>query len=324
MTTRHDWRMNSPLQRLQQRAFLCAQIRAFFAARQVTEVVTPVLSSAANTDLQIDVFSSQPLTRDQTAAYLRTSPEFFHKRLLASGSGDIFELAQVFRHSEVSARHNPEFAMLEWYRLGLDWSVLADEVVELIQQLRSAFDLAAMIVRRASYQQLFIEHVGLDPFASDERALNDRALQSGYHGGPMDRVTALDFLFGICLEPQLDPEVGYLIYDFPIEQAALAAPHPEHRDRCLRFEFMWGGIELANGYQELTDPAEQRRRFAEDNRQRRQQGKPVLPVDERLLAALEHGLPACSGVALGTDRLLMCLLGCESLDQVLPFHAGNS
>lgn len=319
-----DWRMNGPLQLLQQRAFLCAQIRAFFAARHVTEVVTPVLSSAANTDLQIAVFSSQSLTPEEAMSYLRTSPEFFHKRLLASGSGDIFELAQVFRHGEVSSRHNPEFGLLEWYRLGFDWSRLAAEVIELIQQLRLAFDWPVMTVRQASYQELFVEHVGLDPFDVDDQTLNERALLAGYHGGPMDRLTALDFLFAICLEPELDPGMGYLIHDFPIEQAALSAPHPGLPDRCLRFEFMWGGVELANGYQELTDVNEQHRRFMTDNRQRFKLGKPGLPIDKRLLAALDHGLPECAGVALGTDRLLMCLLGCDSLDEVLPFTAGNS
>lgn len=324
MSDASGWRCLGPLQRLRQRAFLCAQIRSFFAARSVTEVVTPVLSAAGNTDVQIEVFSSDGLHAEQSGSYLRTSPEFFHKRLLASGSGDIFEIAQVFRKAELSPLHNPEFTMLEWYRLGFQWSSLAAEVTELINVLRAAFELPVMQVCSLSYQQLFVNLIGLDPFAIDEDGLNEVAIAHGYHGAAMERVTALDFLFAIAVEPRLEHDQGYLIHDFPIEQAALAAPHPEYPDRCLRFEFLWGGVELANGYQELTDATEQRRRFERDNQSRLQSGKPTLPVDEHLLAAIDAGLPACSGVALGVDRLLMCLLDCDSIHEVMPFNAGNS
>jgi lysyl-tRNA synthetase class 2 len=323
MSETTNWQINGPLRLLQQRAFLCAEIRAFFAARQVTEVVTPTLSSAANTDLQIEVFSTEAIADDRPRAYLRTSPEFFHKRLLCSGSGDIFELAQVFRKGEVSASHNPEFTMLEWYRLNWSWQQLAEEVTALVDGLREAFGLPPMAVKTISYQQLFVSLLSLDPFDCTLQALNQMAIAAGYHGSPMDRVTALDFLFAICVEPRLEPQQGYLIHDFPIEQAALAQAHPERPDRCLRFELLWGGLELANGYQELTDAAEQRRRFVADNEARTAAGKPALPVDEHLLAALTAGMPACSGVALGMDRLLMCLLGCTELQQVLPFPASR-
>lgn len=314
----------SPLELLKQRAFLLSAIRDFFRQREVLEVETPVLSSAANTDLQIEVFQTQSIAENNQQAYLRTSPEFFHKRLLAVGSGDIFEIAKVFRRDEATQLHNPEFTLLEWYRLGFEMPELMAEMVELIQYLRQQFDLPAMPVRHYSYQQIFIEYLDFDPFVVNEAELNQMAQQAGYHGEPLNRTAALDFMFAVQLEPKLDKNQGYLIDEFPIEQAALAQAHPEFPDRCLRFELLWGGIELANGYQELTDADEQLKRFEQDNQNRLAMGKSTLPIDQNLIEALQKGLPACSGVAVGVDRLLMCLLGLEEIDQVLVFPANFS
>lgn len=311
----------SPLSVLKQRAFLMSKIRAFFAEKDVLEVETPILSSAANTDLQIEVFQTQAIIENQQSAYLRTSPEFFHKRLLAAGCGDVFEIAKVFRLGESTKLHNPEFTLLEWYRLGFDMSQLMAEVVELVQSLRHAFGLGEMKVNTISYQQIFKEKLKLDPFAVDTASLNLAAKAAGYHGDDLDRTAALDFMFAVKLEPLLNTEEGYLIHDFPVEQAALSQVHPLHKDRCLRFEFLWGGIELANGYQELTDAEEQQKRFEQDNQNRLHMGKAALPIDQRFIEALQAGLPACSGVAVGVDRLLMCLLGFDDIKQVLAFEA---
>ena len=319
-----DWQINGPLQIIRQRAFLLAQIRSFFAANKVMEVETPVLSSAANTDIQIDVFNTQAIAAHNSHAYLRTSPEFFHKRLLASGSGDIFELAKVFRLGESTALHNPEFTLLEWYRLGFSMHQLMDEVVALVQMLRHSFGLLPMQVSVISYQALYQQYLGIDPFNISDDELNHLAVKADYHGSRLNRTEALDFMFGVQIEPLLDPAVGHLVHEFPIEQAALAKPHPHHADRCLRFEFLWGGVELANGYEELTDANEQRLRFERDNYIRQSFARSELPVDERLLAAMTAGLPACSGVAVGVERLMMCLLEKDSLAAVMPFMASNS
>lgn len=315
---------SSPLSLLRQRAFLLSEVRSFFKSRNVLEIETPVLSSAANTDLQIEVFSTQGIRLNEQKAYLRTSPEFFHKRLLASGSGDIFEIAKVFRSGETTHLHNPEFTLLEWYRLDFEMSQLMDEVVELMQHLRQQFGLAAMKVNRLSYQQISKQFLNIDPFDISDEALNQKAELAGYHGAPLNRTEALDFMFAVQLEPLLNKEEAYLIHDFPIEQAALSQQHPQYEDRCLRFELLWGGVELANGYQELTDANEQLKRFKNDNINRQLAGKTKLPIDRHLIAALKQGLPACSGVALGIDRLLMCLLGEESIQAVISFNAENS
>ncbi|MGJ8662900.1 MAG: EF-P lysine aminoacylase EpmA [Marinicella sp.] len=324
----HDWQFKGPLQLLKQRAFLLAEIRSFFRRKKVLEVNTPILSSAGNTDVQIDMFNSQALATDQDSSYLRTSPEFFHKRLLASGAGDIFEMAQVFRRGERTRLHNPEFTLLEWYRTGFTLQDLMSEVIELIQYLCTQFKLEVLAVESISYQQLFERYVQLNPFATSLEALRQMCLQNGYSGSELSRVEALDFLFAVVIQPAIekskDCSEGLLIYHFPVEMAALAQVHPQQSDRCLRFEFLWRGIELANGYEELTDADEQLKRFLADNDLRKYHGKPELPIDQNLIQALSAGMPDCSGVALGVERLMMCLLGCQSIDQVMGFTAENS
>ncbi len=334
----NKWRFDGPLHLLQQRAFLLSAIRRFFAAREVLEVETPVLSSAANTDVQIEMFSSQSITTEHRQTYLRTSPEFFHKRLLASGSGDIFELAKVFRKGERTPLHNPEFTLLEWYRLNFDLFDLMQEVVELIQFLRAELGQDELPIELISYQTLFERCAAFNPFAIDLLELQALCQQHGYAGSELSRTEALDFIFSIVIQPQLSAgshlkseaahndavAAGVMIYHFPVEMAALAQVHPEQPDRCLRFEFLWHGVELTNGYQELTEANEQLRRFEHDNQIRSSQGKPALPIDQNLLAALATGLPNCSGVALGVERLMMCLYGHNSINQVLGFVAENS
>lgn len=328
-----SWKFNGPLSLLQQRAFLLSAIRRFFQTKLVLEVETPVLSSAANTDVHIEMFASQSITANSRASYLRTSPEFFHKRLLAIGAGDLFEIARVFRLGERTSLHNPEFTLLEWYRLDYELFELMDEVVELIQFLRSELQEPELLVEQISYQEVFQRYAGFDPFESSLSELQKICFSHGYTGSELSRTDALDFIFSLVIQPQLNnsqlkpeskPKTGLMIYHFPVEMAALAQVHPTMKDRCLRFEFLWGGVELANGYQELTDAEEQLYRFEQDNLIRSEQGKAILPIDPNLIAALESGLPDCSGVAMGVERLMMCLLGFSSIDQVLGFTAENS
>lgn len=319
-----SWQFQSPLVRLQQRAFLLAEIRQFFGERGVMEVATPIISSAANTDQQIEVFATDAIHPDKQQAYLRTSPEFFHKRLLASGSGDIFEIAPVFRRGEVTRLHNPEFTLLEWYRLGFDMSDLMAEMDALFQLLARRFNLLVDKTQLTSYQSLFKDYVEIDPFNVTDSWLNEFCHGHGYRGSNLSRTGALDFIFSILIQPQLVDLDGLLVFHFPIEQAALAQTNPDNPKTCLRFEFLFRGIELANGYQELQDVEQQRKRFENDLKWRQQHHKNALPLDEHLLSALDSGLPACSGVAVGIERLHMCLIQAEDIKEVLGFHALNS
>ncbi|MCX7554779.1 EF-P lysine aminoacylase EpmA [Marinicella sp. S1101] len=328
MSESEHWHFKGPLKLLNQRAFLMAEIRQFFAARQVMEVSTPVLSTKGNTDVEIEMFVTDGLDVENSQAFLRTSPEFFHKRLLASGSGDIFEIAKVFRKGELTALHNPEFTLLEWYRLGFTLTDLFAEVCELIEHLNAVMQARPLTFKTCSYQQLFESYLGINPFAIEVDELNDFCTEKGYVGSQLTRTEALDFLFAVAIQPLMVAADGkslvVVVYDFPIEAAALAQAHPVYGDRCLRFEILWDGVELANGYQELTDAQEQLERFQQDNKARAQKGRDQLPIDDRLIAALAAGLPACSGVAMGLERLLMCLLGQQQIQDVMGFDANNS
>ncbi len=319
-----NWSCQSPLLLLQQRAFLLAEIRQFFNQRNVLEVQTPILSSAANSDRQIEVFTTEAIHPQKQQAFLRTSPEFFHKRLLASGSGDIFEVAPVFRRDERTPLHNPEFTLLEWYRLDFDLCQLMEEVDVLFHRLAAQFNLSLKPTIRLSYRELFQQYSDVNPFMMGTDELQQYCLNQGYQGSQLSRSEALDFIFAVVILPQLCDIDGLLIYHFPIEQAALAQANPDEPETCLRFEFLFQGIELANGYQELQDAKLQRQRFEQDLQWRARHQKAVHPIDEYLLAALENGLPACSGVAVGLERLLMCLVQTNSLDDVMGFNALNS
>ena len=319
-----NWSFQSPLVRLQQRAFLLSEIRRFFAQRDVMEVQTPVISSAANSDRHIEVFSTTAIHPERDKAFLRTSPEFFHKRLLASGSGDIYEIAPVFRREENTSLHNPEFTLLEWYRLDFDMEQLMAEVQALFHMLAGHFNLVVKDTRSISYQDLFVQHADFDPFHISDEELQAYCNTHGYQGALLSRSEALDFIFGVIIQPKLAEVDGLMVYHFPVEQAALAQVNPDLPKSCLRFEFLFRGIELANGYQELQDAELQRQRFEDDLSWRNSHLKDTLPLDSHLLSALESGLPACSGVAVGIDRLLMCLVGAEDIKNVMGFHVLNS
>lgn len=305
---------------LRLRAQLYALIRQFFAERNVLEVETPILSAAGNTDPNIDSFSTSFSGHVDAGArqrWLRTSPEFPLKRLLAEGVGDCYELGRVFRNGEAGGRHNPEFSMLEWYRVGWDHRQLMHEVVDLVEAAM------AMLQRRAeihisSYRQLFLDELGIDPLHADIDTL--RAPLSKYGIGPdgLGRDDWLDLLITHKLQPSFPRNRITLIHDYPASQCALAKIRPGDPPLAERFELYLGPFELANGYHELNDAREQRTRFERDNQVRRDRQAPQVPLDEALLGVLD-AMPDCAGVALGVERLLMCLAETDAIADVLAF-----
>ena len=323
--TAYHWRPSSDLSVLRLRAELLAQIRAFFAARGVLEVETPALSAAAITDPHLASFKtcySGPGSQHGRPLYLHTSPEFAMKRLLAAGSGCIYQIARVFRDGEAGSRHNPEFTLLEWYRVGFDHHRLMDEVAELVGMLLAG-RLALAEPERLSYRQIFQHHLNLDPHratVADLAACAETRNISIPTGMPPDDPDPwLDLLLTHCVEPRLGSGRLTFVHDYPASQAALARLRPDDPPVGERFELYINGIELANGFHELGDAVEQRCRFAQENAARRAARLPVMPVDEHLLAALEFGLPDCAGVALGFDRLVMLATRKTSLAEVLAF-----
>jgi lysyl-tRNA synthetase class 2 len=313
------WRPCASRFAFEERAQLLADIRAFFTERKVMEVETPLLSKAGNSDPNILNIS----TDTSRKRYLRTSPEFPMKRLLSSGIRDIYELGRVFRAGEAGRHHNPEFTLLEWYRTGWSYLDLASEVIDLVRRCgKGRFD--AWEENRITYRELFIEHSGLDPFHTDESELSNCAAERGIVADPMEQQDWLDLILSEVIQPALPGETLTIVYDYPPEQAALARIRPGAAPVAERFELYLGQLELANGYQELTDYNEQKIRFERENRLVRLRGDDTVPLDECLLAALQHGLPECSGVALGVDRLLMACLNLDNIDMVLAFPADRA
>jgi lysyl-tRNA synthetase class 2 len=324
-----DWRPTANLDALRLRARLYATIRAFFAARDVLEVETPVLSVAGNTDANIESFSLEFSGRTDGAPrtrWLRTSPEFPLKRLLAAGVGDCYELGRVFRNGEAGGRHNPEFTMLEWYRVGWDHLRLVDETVALV---RAALALVGRdaAVAITTFRDLYFDRLGLDPFTADDATLRAALGDVRIDPDGLTRDDWLDLLMTHHLQPMFDRDGILVVHDWPASQCALAriragqggAPDVAEPDVAERFELYLGPLELANGYHELTDAVEQRARFERDQVVRDARGSTRPPLDDRLLAAMSAGLPACAGVALGIERLLMALLSTDRIADVLAF-----
>lgn len=306
---------------LRKRAELLVTARLFFATRGVLEVNTPVLAPAGSTDPLLDSFTTQLNggSAPSQYLYLQTSPEFYMKRLLAAGSGAIYQLAPCFRNGELSQRHNPEFLMLEWYRPAWTLAELEAECCALVDDL-----LGAAPYTRLTYKQAFIDFVGLDPFAASLENLRQACVTaSSINAQALDRDGCLDLLLSHELEPALKNLGRVIVYEFPASQAALAQVHHDASGNKVasRFELYVDGLELANAYQELTSASEQAARFAADNQQRVALGKPEVVVDVKLLEALQQGLPECSGIALGFDRLIMLACGAASLDEVQTFSA---
>ncbi len=305
---------------LRLRAALYTLIRDFFAARNVLEVETPILSAAGNTEPNIESFStvfSGHVDAGARERWLRTSAEYPLKRLLAAGIGDCYELGRVFRNGEAGRGHNPEFSMLEWYRLGRDHRELAGETVELVQAALALAGRQAAVDQR-SYRGWFVTELGLDPFTASPEELRAPLADVHIDDRGLVRDDWLDLLITHRLQPGFPTDRISVMYDFPASQAALARIRPGDPPLAERFELYLGPYELANGYHELRDATEQRARFERDNARRRLRGQRELPVDERLLRVLGH-LPACAGVALGIERLLMCLAGTTEIRDVLAF-----
>lgn len=322
-----DWRPSASLEMLRLRARLLERARAFFQRRGVLEVETPILSEAAATDPQLESFRTGyrgPGAAHGRELFLHTSPEFAMKRLLAAGSGPIYQIARVFRQGEAGRLHNPEFTMLEWYRPGLGMHALMDEVEELVGDLLEGLHPPAAAVRM-TYRDAFLKYAALDPFTAGSEELHACAAAHGVAGDfdAEPRDAWLDLLLTHVVEPGLAEQPLAFLIDYPPSQAALARIRAPERagefEVAERFELYCRGVELANGFNELLDAREQALRFERDRLTRRRTGLPELPRDERLLAALEAGLPACAGVALGLDRLLMLAVGAKSLDAVLAF-----
>lgn len=320
-----SWQPCASWAALRLRARILRELRRFFDARGILEIETPVLSRAATVDPAIDSFDTLyrgPGCSSKERLFLQTSPEFFMKRLLAAGSGPIYQLARVFRNAEAGRRHNPEFTLLEWYRPGFDHQRLMDEVEDLLNVLLPGHALLAGPIERQTYRQLFIDFVGVDPFKAapaDIRILFERCGLRAPGGMPeVDVRPWLDLAFTLLIEPRLAGRAVF-VYEYPADQAALARVRLGDPPVAERFELYFSGIELANGFHELGDANEQRSRFLEENRRRESAGSPVMPMDQALLAALEAGLPDCAGVALGVDRLVMAAAGVQSIEQVLAF-----
>lgn len=302
------------------RARLYAVIRDFFAKRGVAEVETPILSAAGNTEPNIEGFSTTfagPINAGARERFLRTSPEYPLKRLLASGFDDCYELGRVFRNGEAGRSHNPEFTMLEWYRVGFDHRRLMLECAQLVRAALALVQRDAAVTT-TRYRDWFRHGLGLDPFAADERELRVPLADFRIDPEGLERDDWLDLLVTHHLQPALPEEGVTIVYDFPASQCSLARIRRGNPPVAERFELYLGQHELANGYHELNDAAEQRARFQRDNARRRERGQRELPIDEKLLAVLDK-LPDCAGVALGADRLLMAMLGTDDIRDVLPF-----
>ena len=315
-----DWQPSATIKQLTKRAEILKSIRLFFEERDILEVDTPALSHATVTDIHLHTFKTRfvgPEYAHGQSLYLMTSPEFHMKRLLAAGSGSIYQICKSFRNEENGRHHNPEFTMLEWYRIGFDHYELMDEMDLLLQMV-----LKCDPAQRMTYQQAFLSVLNVCPLEAPMEELKKVAATLGLSDiaePEEDRDTLLQLLFSMGVEPVIGQEAPAFVYDFPASQAALAKINREDPRVADRFEVYFKGIELANGFHELDNAEEQLARFEADNRLRSKMGLEPQPVDYHLIEALKAGLPACAGVALGVDRLVMLALGCDHIDQVTAF-----
>ncbi|MBA3603448.1 MAG: EF-P lysine aminoacylase GenX [Parachlamydiaceae bacterium] len=307
---------NSRLKILRDRSKMLAAARQFFYSRNMLEVDCPLITSAASIDAHIDLIPTEHKTGKR---YLHSSPEYGMKRLLTEGIGDIFQLAHVFRQEETGTKHNPEFMMAEWYRLGFTFEEMMNETLDFVRVFLGPIQGCIL-----SYHDAFQNYVGIDPYKSScqdlLKILNDHQLPlySGVEEESKDNL--LNLILGMLIEPHLGKDNLIALAYYPASQAALAKTRlrPEG-DVAERFEVYFQGIELANGYHELADPKEQRIRFNEANLERKNLGKETLPLDERFLGALEKGLPDCCGVAVGVDRLMMLRHQVKNISEIITF-----
>ncbi len=328
MLNPENWQPTATIDLLLKRAKVVKQIRNFFADRCILEVETPILSHAAVTDVQLSSFQTiftKPGIVDLEKGeklFLITSPEYHMKRLIAAGSGPIYQICKCFRNNEEIGRyHNPEFTMLEWYRTQFDMMQMINEVDDLLQQI-----LDTEPAEYVSYQNVFLKYLSIDPLEANKEVLISavQKLNIGFNTDNCDRDTLLQVLFTFGIEPNIGREKPTVVYHFPASQAALAELNSEDQRTARRFEFYYKGVELANGFKELTNAKEQRARFELDNQQRITKGLPTQPIDEFLLSAMQAGLPDCAGVALGLDRLIMLALEQTTISQAMSFNMDNA
>lgn len=303
------WEPIAPLKNLQARAKIFAQIRHFFAERNVLEVETPLLGETSVTDPYIQSLSAENY-------FLQTSPEYAMKRLLAAGSGAIFQICKAFRQEQIGRYHQPEFTMLEWYRPGFDHHALMDEMDDLLICI-----LKTPSARRITYADLFQDYCNINPHTITDHQLQQCVQHIISLGSNItDRNACLDLLLTHDIEPKMEKDRPIFLYDFPANQSALAKVRYDESPPCAsRFEVYFRGIELANGFHELTDAAEQRIRFENNLQERKKNHLPSIPIDELFLASLSAGLPDCAGVALGLDRLIMLALNENEIAKVMSF-----
>ena len=317
---------SSSLDAIRLRAALNALFRLYFAERDVLEVETPILSEAGNTEPNIESFTttfSGHADAGSRTRWMRTSPEFPLKRLLAAGVGDCYELGRVFRNGEAGGRHNPEFTMLEWYRLGWDHLQLIEETVALVQRALGLIGAEADVLS-LTYRELFQQGLGLDPFEATEAQLRAPLAEYSIAADGLNRDDWLDLLITHRLQAGFPSNRITVVRDWPATQCALARVRPGDPPLAERFELYLGHHELANGYHELTDATEQRQRFQRDLVVREGRIASLPPFDQRLLASMAQGLPDCAGVALGVDRLLMAMLGTDRIADVLAFDFAHA
>lgn len=325
------WQPSASIKAIKARAEVYASARAFFCERDVLEVETPLLSQSTASDPYLEsVPVSLKVFQDQSdlSYYLHTSPEFPMKRLLAFGSGPIYQICKTFRNAETGRRHNPEFTMLEWYRPGFGLHDLMNEISDLVSLVLNDWQCS---FEKLSYRDAFLRYLGIDPFlASDEQLKKLAQEKAGFsvssNNELIDRDDYLNVLLSVCIEPELGQQSGkemspVFLHGYPSSQASLAKVKKDEFGQLVaeRFELYINGLELANGYFELTDAKEQENRFKQDNQQRLALNLPEVPIDKNLLDALEAGMPLCSGVALGLDRLLMVKLQATSIEEVISF-----
>ena len=324
-----SWQPTASLEMLQTRARLLLQLRAFFAENDILEVTTPILSQAGNTEPAIASFVTQEHESQShkiQPSFLNTSPEFAMKRLLAAGYGSIFQITQAFRQDEQGKKHNPEFTLLEWYRLNFDHHALMGELNALIRYVAKEF-LPLERSQFYTYRDAMLQFADVDPFKADIDELKQATVKAGIDAVGLNNTPDkdsekdawLDLLMSQVVEKKLPLNCPVFIYDYPASQAALAKISNETPELAARFELYINGMELANGYHELSDADEQAERFKLQQEQRKKSGLPGIPADYRLISALKHGLPECAGVALGVDRLLMVLTGAKHINEVLTF-----
>lgn len=316
-----SWRPTADKQLIELRAETYTKIRQFMAERNILEVETPVLSHATVTDVQLHSLRSEyssPQTGSARTLYLQTSPEYAMKRLLASGTGAIYQISRVFRNEEQGKLHNPEFTMLEWYQPGYDHQQLMQELEIFLHHF------AITHCEKISYAEIFIDHTGLDPHTCDTNELTMLAQQYGLSSTMEERPVLLDFIFSNKITSTLGNSRALFIYDYPACQCALAKLSDGAPQVAERFELFINGMEIANGFHELTDAEEQLARFEQDLALRKKEKRPDLAIDHLFIDALKQGLPDCAGVAVGIDRLLMAMTGAADIREVLTFPIENA